>query len=96
MVLWRAISWACEQGYARFDFGRTDRDAAGLLDFKRGWGTRETDLAYWTTAREDGGGAGLLRPSITAPLSRLGAEIIRRSPPIVGQLVGQALYRYSG
>ena len=45
-VMWDAIRWGCEHGYSRFDFGRSDLDGEGLLQFKRGWGSEEIDLVY--------------------------------------------------
>lgn len=44
--LWKSIEDACNLGYQAFDFGRTSKDNAGLMSFKRKWGARESDLCY--------------------------------------------------
>jgi CelD/BcsL family acetyltransferase involved in cellulose biosynthesis len=45
-VMWDAMRWSCEHGFSAFDFGRTDLHGEGLLQFKRGWGSLESDLVY--------------------------------------------------
>lgn len=83
------IRWACEAGYESLDFGRTDLDNEGLRSFKRGWGAEETPLHYTY--------AGLPAPEEGASLAeRVMAPAIRRSPAVVGRLVGAALYRHFG
>lgn len=88
-VLWHAINWACENGFSTFDFGRTESGNDGLREFKRGWGTEETPLAYTLIGPADA-------PSSTTERgARLMAPFIRRSPPFVCRALGQALYRYA-
>jgi CelD/BcsL family acetyltransferase involved in cellulose biosynthesis len=45
-LMWDAMRLACERGFSTFDFGRTDLTNVGLLQFKRGWATEESDLLY--------------------------------------------------
>jgi FemAB-related protein (PEP-CTERM system-associated) len=45
LLFWHAIKTACEDGYARFDFGRSSHDS-GTYDFKRQWGCEPAPL-YW-------------------------------------------------
>jgi CelD/BcsL family acetyltransferase involved in cellulose biosynthesis len=87
-----AIRTACDQGYASFDFGRTDADAEGLRSFKRGWGAQETPLVY--------SAVGDVRPVTLAPSapsipSRVLRTVISRSPEWVCRLTGEVLYRYA-
>lgn len=78
------IRWACEHGLERLDFGRTDADHDSLCSFKRSFGAVETSLTYSTLAGVD------------VPARRghgLAATVIRRSPPFVGRVAGELLYR---
>lgn len=46
-LFWHAINLAYEQGFSIFDFGRTSKNNASLLDFKRHWGTLVVDLPQY-------------------------------------------------
>lgn len=84
-----AIRWACESGLRTLDFGRTDLDNEGLRRFKRSWGAAEEELSYtYLTADEPA-----LGPQLR---DRVMGATIRRSPPAVGRLVGEALYGHFG
>jgi CelD/BcsL family acetyltransferase involved in cellulose biosynthesis len=93
LLFWEAIRWSAENGYRLFDFGRSDVAQQGLREFKNGWGTKEEPLTYSIIrdrrkmAAEGGRVAGWA--------SAGGGAIIRRSPPWVARLVGEALYKYS-
>jgi CelD/BcsL family acetyltransferase involved in cellulose biosynthesis len=89
LVMWSAIRAACEEGYERFDFGRSDLDNQGLRSFKAGWGTEEHALAYSTLGASSppAGGAGLA--------TRVLGGAIRRSPIWVCRALGEWLYRYA-
>ena len=43
LIMWEAIRWCCKNGIQSISFGRTEPENEGLLQFKRGWGTVETD-----------------------------------------------------
>jgi CelD/BcsL family acetyltransferase involved in cellulose biosynthesis len=88
LVLWKAIKWACENGYHTFDFGRTDLTDKGLRNFKNGWGTREEPLVYSIIAD---------RPPkpMSGRLSRWMSAVIRRSPPVVCRFLGELFYKYA-
>ena len=45
-LIWRAIKQARQDGFKKFDFGRTADDNAGLAQFKRRWGARRERLRY--------------------------------------------------
>jgi lipid II:glycine glycyltransferase (peptidoglycan interpeptide bridge formation enzyme) len=86
-----AIHRACDAGAHTLDFGRTDIDNEGLAAFKRGWGAEERLITYALLcgqARErDGAGGGVPKPV---------QSVIRHSPPVVGRLIGEAMYRHFG
>jgi CelD/BcsL family acetyltransferase involved in cellulose biosynthesis len=89
LLFMEAIRWGCENGMRQLDFGRTDIDNEGLRTFKRAWGAEERVLTYTRLPVRPGRSA---VPAASAPLS----FVIRRSPALVGQLVGTALYRHVG
>lgn len=44
--IWKCIEDFCRAGYHIFDFGRADSENAGLIEFKKRWGTAEKKLYY--------------------------------------------------
>jgi lipid II:glycine glycyltransferase (peptidoglycan interpeptide bridge formation enzyme) len=46
-LIWHAITWAHQTGYAVFDFGTTPRHNEGLLEFKQRYNPTLSDLPYW-------------------------------------------------
>ena len=88
-IMWDAIRWAAGEGYRMFDFGRSDLDGEGLIKFKRGWGTEETDLTYYrmsagAATREGGGPIETLKP------------LLQRMPIPILKLIGKVLYEHVG
>jgi lipid II:glycine glycyltransferase (peptidoglycan interpeptide bridge formation enzyme) len=88
LLVSEAITWACENGFREFYFGRSDLDNPGLRSFKNSWGAVEEPIVYSTIgeaarAGRRGRAAMMLEP------------IIRRSPPGVCRLAGELLYKYS-
>jgi lipid II:glycine glycyltransferase (peptidoglycan interpeptide bridge formation enzyme) len=88
-LLWHAIKWGCENGYERFDFGRSELDNEGLRSFKRSWGAAELPLVVSTFGETGTRSAG------TGPVGALAASLIRRSPEIACRAAGALLYRYA-
>lgn len=83
------IRWACESGFETLDFGRTEGDNEGLRSFKRSWGAEEIELSYTHLAdHAPASGEGIR--------DRVVSATIRRSPPFVSRLVGEAFYRHFG
>ena len=80
------IASACRAGCTVFHFGRTDVADEGLRRFKLGWGAEEEPLRTTIFGT-------VPRPERAGPPKVLRA-VVRRSPPIVAQTVGNALYRY--
>ena len=87
LLMAEAIRRGVEDGYERFDFGRSDFADAGLRSFKLGWGAIEQPLVY---SRLDGHHA-----SSGLSGGRLLGGIIRRSPTGVCRVLGESFYRYA-
>ncbi|MGB9940446.1 GNAT family N-acetyltransferase [Methanosarcina sp.] len=47
LLYWKAIEWACKNGYKYFDFGRTEPDNETLLKFKSKWGCQNYKIPYY-------------------------------------------------
>jgi len=84
-----AIRWACEAGFQTLDFGRTDVDNEGLRAFKRSWGASEVGLSYTYFGDRAPSSEPRLR-------DRVISTTIKRSPPLLGRLVGETLYGHFG
>ncbi len=91
-LMWEAISWASEQGYTRFDMGRTAHDNPGLVSYKRNWGALEEPLPYYYHPQI----AGLASTSEESWKYRLLTGCWRRLPLSVSEALGGALYRHLG
>jgi CelD/BcsL family acetyltransferase involved in cellulose biosynthesis len=91
LLFWEAIRWGCENGYARFNFGRSDRENEGLRTFKSGWGAEERALVY-SLLTDDAAHAPSRYPSRPG---RVGRRVIGALPLVVCRTLGEALYRYA-
>jgi CelD/BcsL family acetyltransferase involved in cellulose biosynthesis len=84
-----AIRRGSEQGLRVLDLGRTDMGNEGLRSFKRGWGAQEADLFYtYLGATPPADGARRAEHAL--------ATVIRHGPPVLGRIIGTALYRHMG
>jgi lipid II:glycine glycyltransferase (peptidoglycan interpeptide bridge formation enzyme) len=92
LLMWEAIAWACQSGYARFDLGRTAYDNVGLMDFKRGWGAKQEPLTYYYWPRR----TGLATTQEHSWKYRAATSIWRRLPLPVAETLGSAVYRHLG
>jgi CelD/BcsL family acetyltransferase involved in cellulose biosynthesis len=90
LLFLEAIRWGCENGMQSIDLGRTDIGHESLREFKLSWGADERTLEYHELAD------GERRASEGPGLASRAAPLIRRSPPVVSRLIGEALYRYAG
>jgi lipid II:glycine glycyltransferase (peptidoglycan interpeptide bridge formation enzyme) len=90
LVMWEAIRWCCRNAVRTFSFGRTEPGNDGLLQFKRGWGSSESTLAYY---RYD------LRAdrfvAETFQSNRLNG-LFKRLPIPLLRMAGNLLYRHMG
>ena len=90
LLMWRSIELACSGGYRYFDFGKTEKDNIGLLQYKSRWGAAMFDVSYLyypdnrslPTGRHQG---------IKGKLVRLIAE---KSPMPIAKLLGRLGYKY--
>jgi CelD/BcsL family acetyltransferase involved in cellulose biosynthesis len=92
LLFLEAIRWGCAEGIHTLDLGRTDIGHETLREFKASWGAHERTLEY----HELGASPRRATAESTGGMARHVAPIIRRSPPIVGRMIGAALYRYAG
>jgi lipid II:glycine glycyltransferase (peptidoglycan interpeptide bridge formation enzyme) len=90
LLFWYAIRTACEQGYRRFDFGRTDAGQEGLRNFKLSWGAAEDPLVYQTLGAE-----ARPAPATEGMAARMLGPVIRHGPLLLCRAVGETLYRYT-
>ena len=89
LLFMEAIRWGCEHGMRRLDFGKTHWDHESLRAFKLAWGADEHELRY----RHVGAATSVEKSHRS---ERMLAGVIRRSPPLAGRVIGEALYRHAG
>ena len=92
LLMWQAITWACEHGYQTFDLGRTACDNEGLMEFKRRWGATKEPLTYYYYPQM----AGLATTSEQSWKYRLLTSTWRRLPLPVAGTLGGYLYKHLG
>jgi FemAB-related protein (PEP-CTERM system-associated) len=90
LLFWDAITWGCEHGYKIFDLGRTARDNAGLMEFKRRWGAVQEPLPYYYYPHT----AGLASTSENSRKFRLLTSTWRKLPLAVTAPLGAWLYKH--
>lgn len=88
-AVWKAIEWACQQGFPALDFGRTDASQEGLREFKHHFRPVEEPLTYsWI-------GGDRWQPTNTWA-DRALRTLIKRSPASVCRGMGELLYAHFG
>jgi hypothetical protein len=92
LLMWQAITWACEQGYQTFDLGRTACDNEGLMEFKRRWGATKEPLTYYYYPQM----AGLASTSEQSLKFRVLTTCWRQLPLQVTGPLGGYLYKHLG
>jgi hypothetical protein len=90
LVMWEAIRWFSRNGFRSMDFGKTEPENEGLLQFKRGWRAKETKVA---TYRFD-----LKKKAFSADGCNVKSSypVFKILPFPVLRLVGSMLYRHVG
>jgi len=87
-----ALRSACEAGFERFDWGRSDLEDRGLRDFKSGWAASETDLVHTTlSARETPAAA----DGQQGTAIRTARALLRHSPLFACRATGELFYRFA-
>ena len=88
LMFWETMLYAKQQGFLRFDFGKTASSNTGLRHFKSGWSATETKLSYsYFPTVPSAGLFDVLNHKVVEP-------VIKHSPPFVCRLAGEALYKY--
>jgi hypothetical protein len=87
LLVLEAIRWGCQAGMRTLDLGRTALSDAGLREFKLSWGAEESVLAYHQLRDEP--------PAHERASGAWIGPLIRRSPSIVGRLLGESHYRWA-
>lgn len=90
MLYGSVLKYACEQGYQRFDFGRSSKDS-GAYRFKEQWGARPVQLHwyYWLQS-----GKQLPEVSPQNPKYRLAVEMWKQLPVAVTRYIGPRVAKY--
>ncbi len=92
LLMWQAIKNACEGGFEYFDFGKSSIDNEGLIEFKRRWGTEESDITHLYYP-DIYGLQTISRKSIKYKISNL---IWGNAPLSITGLGGKLLYKHLG
>mgnify|MGYP006295630155 CR=1 FL=1 len=90
LIMWEAVRWYAENGFEALDFGRTEAENDGLLQFKRGWGTTEQTLDYYKFD---------MKKQAYVPQSsgmKTSYPLLRKAPVPILRLAGRLLYRHMG
>lgn len=91
LVMWEAINWSCDSGLKAMNFGRTEPEHKGLMQFKDGWGAKTYKITYYRYNLEGGTFVGVsetINPAIKNIFSNLPKPILR--------ILGNFLYRHIG
>jgi lipid II:glycine glycyltransferase (peptidoglycan interpeptide bridge formation enzyme) len=92
LLTWEAMERACQEGYERFDFGRSHPENHGLIRFKKQWGSQETLMRYYYYP--DVGGTSAVKQ--TSLYYRVYTKANQLMPLFVAKRVGRVLYKYLG
>ena len=90
LLMWEAIKRYLDDGFQYFSFGKTETQNKGLMQFKRGWGTRERLIYYYTY---DLASNEFITPKKTVKSSY---RIFKLLPQPLLKLAGNLLYRHVG
>jgi hypothetical protein len=88
LLFWRIIQWACQNGFQKFCFGKSDAEQEGLILFKDGWRAEKQVLRYYrysikketfmqTEQRSDGRGYFWFRAMPLPFLKKVGSLLYR-------------------
>ena len=90
LIMWEAIKRCAEGGYRSFDFGRTETENTGLMQFKRGWGADKRELYYFKYDLRK-------HQYVSAATGTKSSYVIFKHLPLpVLRLTGSLLYRHVG
>jgi hypothetical protein len=90
LVMWEAIRWFTRNGFRSLHFGRSEPENEGLLQFKRGWGAKESRVTYYRlNLRENAFSA-------ERNGTRSSYSVFKLLPIPLLRLAGRVLYRHVG
>lgn len=89
LLYWSVLQFACEKGYATFDFGRST-PGEGTYRFKQQWGAKPVQL-YWHYWLKNGGQMPGLNPH--NPKYQTAIRIWRRLPVSLTRLIGPMIVK---
>jgi len=92
ILCWKAIEMGCLEGFEKFDWLRTPRNAESLRYYKERWNSYEVDLNYLYYP-EVRGTAGTVEESARY---RLMTSVVKRTPDFVGKTAGRLIYKHLG
>ncbi len=90
---WKAIEQSREEGYRNYNFGRTSIHNRGLLQYKRRWGTDESELLKFYFPASYGARDEMLESSRKYGIAR---KIFQNAPKGLSQVLGGLFYRFMG
>ena len=92
LVMWEAIRYYRQQGYAEFCFGRTETSNKGLREYKLGYGASEYELPYY---KYDFSGKCFVSSTSNGAFGRM-ERCYQKVPIPVSRIIGSLLYRHMG
>ena len=90
LILWEAVRYYREQGFETLNFGRTEPENKGLLQFKRGWGAEKRLLEYHRYDLKKN------RFLTGRPGPKKSYKLFRFMPTPMLRIAGDLLYRHAG
>ncbi|MFO7569376.1 MAG: GNAT family N-acetyltransferase [Smithellaceae bacterium] len=93
-LYWEGIKSACAEGYKIYDFGRTSAYNTTLTDFKRRWGTRQTDIHTFFYDKNTKAPASTNRENSTP--YKVIRYICQNSPDAIQTVLSRFCYRHLG
>jgi hypothetical protein len=91
LVMWEAIRHFAAKGFLSLCLGRTEQENEGLLQFKRGWGTKERPINYYKYDLRQGSYI-----TETSKLRGFHNRVFANMPIPLLRLAGTLLYRHMG
>ena len=89
LLFWSAIRFAVQNGFSKFDFGRSTQ-GEGSYRFKKHWGARQVQL-YWQYLLDDGVSVPELNPA--NPKYRMAIKMWQHLPVPVTNILGPRIVR---
>lgn len=96
LLYWKSIQEAKEYGLRIFDLGRSDADQAGLITFKRRWGTEESILNYSRCASPEHDSSHIFDHSGKSWKMQMSRRVFAHTPTVFLPMLGSLLYRHVG